>query len=856
MSILKQPPRDRAFDSEPLGWVILPYGTIQCHYVKGRFEWTPDRDARQQESYDEEATAAAADYATTATNPPVRYSNPGDGVPGIAQIEEVAETLDGEVKLGKIQPLRKIKGGVDGAELYDADHGDVTKFNGTGLPPLGPDSPEGSPEGSPEEQNLQGYGQEPITPEALPESLPTDVALELVNIARGDTKVLRGSQVDGFIEANLLGGELSDALAKAVGFLKVSSKLNDYNNDNQQPRDQELDGINRTIDAAISLAPPLEIGVSAFRIIGPKIKTKYKEGDSFIEKRHLCVYLDADYARSAFTSYTADAYTANAAIKGVTLVQIRIPDGAKILYVTKPEGYDRDHEALLPRNSLFNIVAVQKIEETTFVLLDYILPHENESFDRTSPPIDPAELTDNIFCPTGKGGGIKPDCKGDPKAAVAPVQAVKAVSAHPQAQAPAPHAPTGGAPTGAPTSEPHDAPTPRPKDTQQSDHREEKSPAQQHKPEPKQESKEPKPPDKPSDKGPPSAPPEVKPKSALDPATTMKDIAFVHHSYNAAAPDKKLEILKAHDMKVELGKLTTTEEFRNHLIRRAETKLNPEPITDLIKKSAERYETTRKEIAVLADKHAEIEHQRQEIAEKLAPLGLKDPQRGPLETQRYNLLVEQEKLGQEARAIINKSLRQANGDQGHPVNKETLKTDTPALNENVKAARDFLDRIVRVGPDGKQLPPSSVEWVPGVRPNYDPNYKRIQTKIRDIDATVHEYGHHIEHNVPGAQKAAQDFLAHRVGNEKETDLRQKYPDAGYHKGDLGKKNDFEKATGEERRAYYVGKTYEDGATEVISMGIEMMHKDPIRFAKNDPEFFHFTMGILSGETRRRSLPGD
>ena len=50
-------------------------------------------------------------------------------------------------------------------------------------------------------------------------------------------------------------------------------------------------------------------------------------------------------------------------------------------------------------------------------------------------------------------------------------------------------------------------------------------------------------------------------------------------------------------------------------------------------------------------------------------------------------------------------------------------------------------------------------------------------------------------------------------------------------------------------AFYTGKEYPDKATEIVSMGLELLYEDPYNFAKADPEFFDFIMGILDGELR-------
>lgn len=122
----------------------------------------------------------------------------------------------------------------------------------------------------------------------------------------------------------------------------------------------------------------------------------------------------------------------------------------------------------------------------------------------------------------------------------------------------------------------------------------------------------------------------------------------------------------------------------------------------------------------------------------------------------------------------------------------------------------------------------------------------IQDKI-----IAHELGHAIEWQVPGVHEATQDFLKHRCGDEPMTTLRDIYPNSGYRPDEAGRKDDFGKVF-DGPSAYYVGKTYKASAknSEVLSMGIEALHSDPVGFATKDPEFAMFTLGCLDGSLRR------
>lgn len=110
---------------------------------------------------------------------------------------------------------------------------------------------------------------------------------------------------------------------------------------------------------------------------------------------------------------------------------------------------------------------------------------------------------------------------------------------------------------------------------------------------------------------------------------------------------------------------------------------------------------------------------------------------------------------------------------------------------------------------------------------------------------VHELGHELEDTLPGAKKLANLFLEHRVGNETPVKLQQLFPNSKYRADEKGRGDDWGKTFGQSK--WYVGKTYPDGSTELLSMGLEMLFKDPLHFARQDPEYVRFLVGVLHGE---------
>jgi hypothetical protein len=115
------------------------------------------------------------------------------------------------------------------------------------------------------------------------------------------------------------------------------------------------------------------------------------------------------------------------------------------------------------------------------------------------------------------------------------------------------------------------------------------------------------------------------------------------------------------------------------------------------------------------------------------------------------------------------------------------------------------------------------------------------------ETMAHETGHHIEETKPGLMRKAHEFLDYRCGKEPFVSLNS-VAGGGYSPYEAGRKDSFDKVFAG-AHAYYVGKRYGDGVqfpTEVISMGLEMLYKDPIHFARNDPEYFHWLISALKG----------
>ena len=125
----------------------------------------------------------------------------------------------------------------------------------------------------------------------------------------------------------------------------------------------------------------------------------------------------------------------------------------------------------------------------------------------------------------------------------------------------------------------------------------------------------------------------------------------------------------------------------------------------------------------------------------------------------------------------------------------------------------------------------------------------FMSRTTGVKTHAHEIGHQLEDQLPGAQRRARQFRHWRKkkSGPRDVKMHEQFPGDGYKTWEVGNEDDFGRLWGRDSSSsFYNGKVYPRGSTETISMGLEAMYEDPIRFAEQDPEYFGFIMGILDG----------
>jgi hypothetical protein len=226
-----------------------------------------------------------------------------------------------------------------------------------------------------------------------------------------------------------------------------------------------------------------------------------------------------------------------------------------------------------------------------------------------------------------------------------------------------------------------------------------------------------------------------------------------------------------------------------------------------------------------------------------------DPKNYEEHRQKYADLHEHDRTARAAVDQANLEARQQVIDHLKPTTPIKVKTTInaqSAKNPNrVKAISEGVNFLESVCHGDHQ---ADVKFVPDrSRAFYINGYKEIGLTTKCGPATVaHELGHALEDQNPKIKEAVKEFLAYRLGNEQSVKMRDLPGGGEYSEHEMGRKDNFDRAFSG-TSAYYVGKEYKNGATEVLSMGIEALMNRPAEFIAKDPEYAAFVMRILKGK---------
>jgi hypothetical protein len=170
-------------------------------------------------------------------------------------------------------------------------------------------------------------------------------------------------------------------------------------------------------------------------------------------------------------------------------------------------------------------------------------------------------------------------------------------------------------------------------------------------------------------------------------------------------------------------------------------------------------------------------------------------------------------------------IRQAPGSQKDKVNR-------PSLNNRRKQGQAAFQELVSddVVPKGSLVKYQNTDTGRAFQRNGQTSEVHMDV-FSGPDTVVHELGHTAENYNPRLLGRSIEFRDRRTAGEDYQPLTDLTGNQGYRKEEKAKPDKFIHP--------YIGKDYGKSASEVFSMGIEEMFRDPVGFAEKDPEMFDF-----------------
>ena len=169
---------------------------------------------------------------------------------------------------------------------------------------------------------------------------------------------------------------------------------------------------------------------------------------------------------------------------------------------------------------------------------------------------------------------------------------------------------------------------------------------------------------------------------------------------------------------------------------------------------------------------------------------------------------------------------------------------------------EFVGRVV-----SKEMTPTAVCHVEA----YSGRAYQIGNRIYvagddDLGTYVHEYAHFIEEHIPHAHRRCQQFLKMRCERDPDAQIVRlnDIVSGGRYGSDevciadkffkpyCGKLYDYKKGEDGKPKLNAAGDGYDVSATEILSMGLEKVFRDPKGFYDKDREYFDFIVNLLQG----------
>jgi lambda family phage portal protein len=228
-----------------------------------------------------------------------------------------------------------------------------------------------------------------------------------------------------------------------------------------------------------------------------------------------------------------------------------------------------------------------------------------------------------------------------------------------------------------------------------------------------------------------------------------------------------------------------------------------------------------------------------------------------------------EELKQKQQAAIatdKRSIRESKGDFATTTRQKGQDVLRSIFNPNIHS--ESLSKPIKYSGTSREYSDGgTIEFIDGTRVGALNGI--VINKNTSLKTILHEYGHQVENGSPEAHDLCSDFLKKRTSGAKVEKFQKVFRGYGFGKSEQGSPDDFEKSfkavfpeRESKKAAYYAGKVYREttvgasskslAATEVYSMGLELLHHNPVKFAQTDPEWFDLVSGIATGRLLKKT----
>lgn len=322
---------------------------------------------------------------------------------------------------------------------------------------------------------------------------------------------------------------------------------------------------------------------------------------------------------------------------------------------------------------------------------------------------------------------------------------------------------------------------------------------------------------------------EVRARSGIEKAKALKD--DLSNRVDAAWKRKEDTAKRVLDLNWEIGK---TERQIQVIRERGGSQEAIDNLTEFLQKKRVALEKATEEANAAQESYRSISERLTE-ARKAYGEAIRDPEYERLAQQKSALRKHEFQVNRAERNEMRKVMKRPPERRNTVKVMHRLRKNRKQIEEGIEGFRDLVDKKYLDGLtlEGKPASSSRAFYRNGNKSvNFHPDR-------RSPDTIIHEIAHAIEYEHPEVASATADFFSERTAGEALQKLQDLQPGFGYRSYEVAKPDDFYNP--------YVGRVYKGGpATEIVTMGLERMWRDPLDFWEEDPGHFTFTWKIMTG----------